>query len=55
VCLATAGIALFAATLVPSPQSVRRARLGDLVESAALLATLPLLLAAVGVFAAIRS
>ena len=55
VCLATAGIALFAATLLPSTQPVRRARLGDLVESAALLAALPLLLAAVGVFAAVRS
>jgi hypothetical protein len=53
--LATAGVVvLLAATLLPAGHSVRRDRLGDLVESAALLATLPLLVVAVGIFAAIR-
>jgi type VII secretion integral membrane protein EccD len=53
ICLATAGIGLLLMTLLPSGPSVRRGRLGDLVESAALLATLPLLMVAVGVVAAI--
>ena len=53
--LATAGVvALLGATLLPSTPSVRRDRLCDLLESAALLATLPLLMVATGIFAAIR-
>ena len=65
--LATAGAALWlhpdwrptvavllAVTLLPAAPSVRRGRLGDLAESVALLALLPLLLVAVGVFSAIR-
>jgi hypothetical protein len=54
VCLATAGTFLLAVTLLPSTPSVRRGRWCDLVESAALLATLPLLVVAVGVMAMVR-
>ena len=52
--LATAGgRRLLATTLLPAGPSVRRDRLCDLVESVALLAMLPLLVAAVGILAAI--
>jgi len=53
VCLAMAGIVLLLVTLMPSSPSARRARTADLIESAALLATLPLLMIAVGVVAAV--
>ena len=52
--LAGAGAILLAVTLLPAAPSVRRGRLGDVAESVALLALLPLLLVAVGVFSAIR-
>ncbi|WP_203336575.1 type VII secretion integral membrane protein EccD [Nocardioides limicola] len=55
VVLAVAGGLLLAATLLPSSGSVRRGRLGDIAETLALLALLPLLILAIGVFAAIRS
>ncbi len=49
VVLAAAGAALLAATLVPSTESVRRGRLGDVAELVCLVALLPLLLVAIGV------
>ena len=52
--LAATGAVLLAVTLLPSTPSVRRGRLGDLAESVTLLALLPLLVVATGVFAAIR-
>jgi hypothetical protein len=52
--LAATGAVLLAATLVPSTPSVRRGRFGDLAETVTLLALLPLLVVATGVFAAIR-
>ena len=55
VVLAVAGALLLAVTLLPTSPSVRRGRLGDVAESVALLALLPLLLVAIGVFTAIRS
>ncbi|WP_122819187.1 type VII secretion integral membrane protein EccD [Nocardioides pantholopis] len=51
--LAGAGLAVLAATLLPGPPSLRRGRLGDIAESVALLALLPLLLVATGVVAAV--
>jgi type VII secretion integral membrane protein EccD len=54
VVLAAAGAVLLAVTLLPSTASVRRGRLGDVAESVALLALLPLLVLAVGLFSAIR-
>jgi len=54
VCLVAAGFIVLALTLVPYTSSVRRDRLSDLVESAALLATLPLLLVATGAVAMIQ-
>lgn len=54
VALAVAGAVLLVTTLVPAPPSVRRGRLGDLAETVGLLALLPLLVVATGVFAAIR-
>jgi ESX secretion system protein EccD len=54
VVLAGAGAVLLAATMLPATPSVRRGRLGDVAESVALLALLPLLVVAVGVFSAIR-
>ncbi|MDN5745184.1 MAG: type VII secretion integral membrane protein EccD [Nocardioidaceae bacterium] len=54
VLLAVAGAVLLAATLTPSAPSVRRGRLGDVLESIALLTTLPLLVIAVGLFDQIR-
>jgi hypothetical protein len=50
VVLAASGAVLLAATLLPGTPSVRRGRFGDVVESVALLALLPLLVLAVGVF-----
>lgn len=50
VVLAVAGAVLLAATLTPSAPSVRRGRLGDVLESTALIALLPLLVVAVGLF-----
>ena len=54
VVLASAGAILLAVTLLPAAPSVRRGRLGDVAESIALLALLPVLLVAVGVYSAIR-
>lgn len=54
VVLAATGVVLLSTTLLPGTPSVRRAYLGDIVESAALLALLPVLVVAVGLFAAIR-
>ncbi|WP_278257564.1 type VII secretion integral membrane protein EccD [Nocardioides convexus] len=50
VLLAVAGALLLAATLAPSVPSVRRGRLGDVLESVALIALVPLLVVAVGLF-----
>jgi type VII secretion integral membrane protein EccD len=55
VVLAATGAALLALTMLPATPSVRRGRLGDVAESVALLALLPLLVVAAGVFDAIRS
>jgi hypothetical protein len=54
VVLAATGALLLAVTLLPQTPSVRRGRLGDLAESVALLALLPVTLVAVGVYSAIR-
>lgn len=54
VVLAASGALVLAATLVPSTPSVRRGRLADLAEAAALVSLLPLLVLAVGVFDAVR-
>jgi hypothetical protein len=53
VALAVAGAVLLALTLLPQGTSVRRGRLGDVAESVALLALLPALVIATGVFSAI--
>ncbi len=53
VVLAASGGVLLAATLLPAAPSVRRGRLGDVLETICLLAMVPLLLLAVGVFDAI--
>ena len=45
---------LFAVTLIPSPPSIRRGRLGDIAESICLLALLPLVVVATGLFESIR-
>lgn len=50
--LAASGAVLLLATLLPAQASVRRGRLGDVAESACLLALLPLLVVATGVFSA---
>jgi len=55
VVLAAAGAALLALTLLPSDPSVRRGRLGDLLETITLLALLPLLVVASGLFDTITS
>jgi type VII secretion integral membrane protein EccD len=55
VTLAAAGGVLLVVTLVPSPPSLRRGRLGDLAETFCLLALLPLLVLATGVYSAIRN
>ena len=54
VVLAVLGALLLLATLTPSAPSVRRGRLGDVLESAALLALLPLLVVATGLFDQVR-
>jgi hypothetical protein len=54
VVLAAAGAAVLALTMLPSTPSVRRGRLGDVVESAALIVLLPLLVVATGVFSAVN-
>jgi hypothetical protein len=54
VVLAASGAVLLAVTLLPSAPSVRRGRLGDVAESVALLALIPVSVVAVGVFSAIR-
>lgn len=54
VLLAVTGAVLLAATLLPSAPSVRRGRLGDVLESVALLALLPLLVLAVGLFGSVN-
>ncbi|MGB0099705.1 MAG: type VII secretion integral membrane protein EccD [Nocardioides sp.] len=54
VILAAAGALVLAASMLPGGTTVRRGRLGDVAESVALLALLPLLIVAVGVFSAIR-
>lgn len=53
VVLAATGGILLAVTLVPSAPSVRRARLGDVAETAALVSLLPLAVLATGLFDAI--
>ena len=55
VTLAATGAVLLAVTLLPSTPSVRRGRFGDVVESVALLALLPLLVLATGLFERITS
>ncbi|MDI6910508.1 type VII secretion integral membrane protein EccD [Nocardioides sp.] len=55
VVLAATGAALLALTMLPATPSVRRGRLGDLAETVTLLALLPLLVVAAGLFDAIRS
>ncbi len=52
--LALAGAVLLVLTLVPGGPSVRRGRIGDITEGVALVALLPLLVAAVGVVEAVR-
>lgn len=54
VVLAVVGGAVLATTLVPSSPSVLRGRIGDVLETACLVALLPLTVFAAGVFAAIR-
>ena len=55
VTLAATGSVLLALTLLPSTPSIRRGRLGDVVESVALLSLLPLVVVATGLFESIRS
>ncbi len=55
VTLAATGAVLLAVTLIPSTPSLRRGRLGDLAESICLLALLPLIVLATGIYSAIRS
>ena len=52
--LALSGAVLLLLTLLPGGPSVRRGRVGDVVESVALVALLPLLVAAIGVVEAVR-
>ena len=54
VALAVTGAVLLALTLVPQGTSVRRGRLGDVAESVALLALLPALVIATGIFSSIK-
>ena len=54
VTLLAAGAALLAVALLPAPPSARLGRACDLVESAAMLAQLPLLVVATGLLAAVR-
>ncbi|WP_182525401.1 type VII secretion integral membrane protein EccD [Nocardioides dongkuii] len=53
VVLAAAGAVLLAVTLLPATPSVRRGRLGDVVETIGLLTLLPLLVVATGVVSSI--
>jgi type VII secretion integral membrane protein EccD len=53
VALAATGAVLLALTLLPSPGSVRRGRLGDVAETIALLALLPALVLATGLYSSI--
>jgi hypothetical protein len=55
VALAATGAVLLALTLLPETTSVRRSRLGDVAESVALLALLPALVVATGIFSSINS
>ncbi|HWJ81840.1 MAG TPA: type VII secretion integral membrane protein EccD [Nocardioides sp.] len=50
VVLAVGGAGLMAATLTPSTPSIRRGRFGDVLETVALLALVPLLVLATGLF-----
>ena len=54
VALAATGAVLLALTLLPQQGSVRRGRLGDVVESVALLAMIPALVVATGIYSSIR-
>jgi type VII secretion integral membrane protein EccD len=54
VALAVTGAVLLAVTLLPATPSVRRGRFGDVAESVSLLALLPLLVVAVGLYSSIR-
>ena len=54
IALAVVGAVLLVLTLAPVSPSVRRGRLGDVVESIALLSLLPLLVIAIGLFDKIR-
>ncbi|MDN5895090.1 MAG: type VII secretion integral membrane protein EccD, partial [Nocardioides sp.] len=54
VILASAGALVLAVTLIPSPPSVRRGRLGDVLELVCLLSLLPLLVVASGLFEKLR-
>jgi hypothetical protein len=53
--LAVAGAGLLATTLLPGEASVRRGRIGDVLETVALLALVPLLLLAIGLFGSVSS
>ena len=55
VTLAATGAVLLAATLIPGTPSLRRGRLGDLAETLCLLALLPLVVLATGIYTAIRT
>jgi hypothetical protein len=55
VTLAATGAVLLAVTLVPGTPSLRRGRLGDLAETVCLLALLPLVVLATGIYSAIRT
>jgi hypothetical protein len=52
--LVAAGVLVLAATTLSATGSVQRSRIGDLLESAATLALLPLLVLASGAFAAVQ-
>ncbi|QIG44945.1 type VII secretion integral membrane protein EccD [Nocardioides anomalus] len=54
VTLAATGAVLLAATLIPGTASLRRGRLGDVAETLCLLAVLPLVVLATGIFDAVR-
>lgn len=54
VVLAVVGAVLLVATLVPASPSVRRGRIGDVVETATLLSLLPLMVVAAGFFDMIK-
>ena len=54
VCMGTTGAVLLAVTLVPGTPSLRRGRLGDLAETLCLLALLPLVVLATGIYSSVR-